>query len=557
VFSRAAKDIALAAPLRRWLGVAHDSIDGEGLVRLLLAAPVDLLWLGGIGTYVKAGSETHEQVGDRANDAVRVDGGQLRAKVVGEGANLGFTQKGRIEFALAGGRINLDAVDNSAGVDLSDHEVNLKILMAGLARQGLVDGGEARDVWLREVADEVCGQVLFNNNRQSLCLSLDLERCRRDAEPFLDVAGRLENAGLLDRAAESFPAPKEVLARPGQSLARPELAVLMLHSKLALKQALLDSPDFLAAPFLGPRLAGYFPAALRARFAGHLAGHPLAREITATALANAAVNQAGCGFLSLAWELDAAALAEAVQAYLVFDAIVGGQAVRDGVHEREDALPAERQQRVLLGLEDALAGYCRWALAQGQAPGPAAIPAWQAHWRQYLADLGENLAAPERADCQAAEREGWAAPAALFAALPGRLGDFPWQAQLAEQARVPLAQAARRYRAVAEHLGLARIEASLGRVALRDPWERRVRAQLQGRFRLNLARLARALLEDGQDAEAFFTQRGARRRLERLQRAQRELAEAATVSILPYAALGAELDGLVEYCLLGQAWKQG
>ncbi len=571
VFPRNAKDIPLAAPVREWLGTSYDSIDGEGLVCLLLAAPVDLLWLGGIGTYVKASAETHAEVGDRANDAVRVDASQLRAKVVGEGANLGFTQKARIEFARAGGRINNDAVDNSGGVDLSDHEVNLKILMAGLERRGAVADGRERDQWLEAMTDEVCRQVLADNNRQSRCLSLDLERCRRDAAPFMEAAERLANAGELDRAAESFPTHKEVLARQDKSLARPELAMLMLHSKLALKQALLEKPGFLEIPpnppfakggskvmdakplCLQPWLAAYFPQALRERYAEDLAGHSLAREITATALTNTVINQAGCGFLAWVEEPDGSSLADAVNAYLAFDGILDGPSVRGKIRELEDSLPAERQHRHLLGLEDLLADYCRWSLGQGRPLGQETIPAWQAHWRQYLDFLPETLAPAERTAFEeekaGLERQGLAGRMGCWMALLDRLGDFPLLADLATQAQVSLPEAARRYRAVAECLGLAGIEPLLDRVAARDAWERRAQALLKGRFRHNLARLARALSEAGQsDPQAFIIQRGGRQRLRRWQHLRRETDEAGAASLLPYFALGVELDNLAECC---------
>ena len=555
VFPRAAKDIALSAPVRQWLGAQHGSTDGEGLIRLLLAAPVDLLWLGGIGTYVKASTETHEQVGDRGNDAVRIDACQLRASVAGEGANLGFTQKARVEFALAGGRINNDAVDNSAGVDLSDHEVNLKILMAEWLRKGLLAGLLARDAWLQAMTAEVCGQVLADNRLQSLCLSLDLRRCRRDAEPFLDVADSLENLGLLERAAESFPGRKEVLARPDKSLARPELAVLMLHAKLALKQVLLESPDFLSLPALAPWLDGYFPQALRERCAGQFGGHPLAREITATALANTVVNQAGGGFLSLAESADAAALVEAVQAYLSFDEMINGPALRSAVAGLESELPAERQYQYLLGLEDVLADYCRWALAQGGPPlqDAQALPRWRAYFEEYLDVLAASLWPGGRAAFEAEagglEREGFERRTARLIALLDRLSEFPALAELAVRTQVALPEAARAYRAVAECLGLARIESLLGRVAARDRWERRIQILLRGRFRFNLARLARALIESGcNEPAAFFEQSGGGRRLERLRSLHRELDHAAAAAILPYAALSAELDGLAEFC---------
>jgi glutamate dehydrogenase len=182
-------------------------------------------------------------------------------------------------------------------------------------------------------------------------------------------------------------------------LTRPELAVLMLHGKLAFKQALLDSADFLASPFLGPWLEGYFPTGVRERFAENLGDHPLAREITATMLTNTVINQAGCGFLTLAEEFGPASLTTAVGAYLRYDAIIGGRAVRARVHELEGLIPAERQYRHLLRLEDVLAGHCRWALEHGQAPvqNAEAISAYRTFFQEYLGFLTENLGTPERA----------------------------------------------------------------------------------------------------------------------------------------------------------------
>ena len=559
VFQRSAKDIPLAPEVRQWLGVRFRSIDGEGLIRLLLTAPVDLLWLGGIGTYIKASSESHEQVGDRANDAVRVDACQLRAKVVGEGANLGFTQKGRIEFGLAGGMINNDAVDNSGGVDLSDHEVNLKILMAGLEREGIITGAEERDRWLKGLTEEVCRNVIANNRLQSLCLSLDRERCERDPEPFLEVADRLVNSGLLDRTTESFPTRKEVQGRADKSLSRSELAVLMLYSKLALKQALLENPGFLSAAFLRPRFEAYFPGDLRERFGAHLIEHSLAREITATMLTNTVINQAGCGFLALAEELDVGSLIDAVSAYLNFDAIFDGKSLRAPLQALDGGIPAERQYQYLLGLEDILAECCRWALQQRQSPVPKTdlVSTWRAFLQQYLDHLNQRMSAAERTAFEAAAatlaQDGFEGGQGRLLTLMGRLSDFPSLADLAERTGVTLLEAARRYEAVAQFLGLTRIEPLLDRLAARDHWERRVLILLRGRFRSKLARLTYALIESGQEApEQFFAACNIRQRLEHFQRLHRELSETTQLSLAPFFVLSTELDSLTE-CSIGAA----
>ena len=317
VYPRGARDIPLSTPVRAWLGTHRPALDGDELIRLLLAAPVDLLWLGGIGTYVKAASEVNEIIGDRANDAVRIDALQLRARVVAEGANLGFTQRARTEFALGGGRINTDAVDNSAGVDLSDHEVNLKILLDGWVRTGLL--GE-RDRLLAELSADVCAMVTGHNAEQSLCISLDLERCAGGIEPFLEALDRLENAGLLDRAGDGLPHRHELSLRPAPGLTRPELAVLMQHAKLVLKKALLERPDGLRTETARRLYLEYFPEALRRDFAARLPDHPLATDITATVIANHIINRAGSGFLAWGRDLSESELAAAAMRYLAWDA---------------------------------------------------------------------------------------------------------------------------------------------------------------------------------------------------------------------------------------------
>jgi glutamate dehydrogenase len=555
VFRRDAKNIALSPEVRAWLGVRHASVDGEGLIRLLLTAPADLLWLGGIGTYVKAASEANDDVADRVNDPVRVDAGQIRAKVVGEGANLGFTQKARIEYALAGGRINTDAVDNSGGVDLSDHEVNLKIFMALLGHRGAIAGEDARNRWLEDVADEVVRSVLVNNYGQSLCLSLDRERCTRDVEPFLDLADRLVNAGMLDRAVESFPARKEVIARTGAGLTRPELAVLMAYAKLALKRALLDCDHFLTEPWTLDILAAYFPAPLRERFGAYLPEHSLAREITATRVCNAVINQAGAGFLMWVDELEPALLVRAVGAYVLFDRVVGGAALRDKLYALDGRLAAERQYAWLLQLEDLLAGFCRWALQSGRAlfPDSAPVEAWRTGLRIYLDYLAESLSDAGRADHAGRLAElailGFTPDEARLMVFPERLHEFPALIDLSERTGEALATVARLSDAIAEYLDLWRLIALLAEVKPRDRWERRTRSALLDRFRSAGVHLCFALLRNGlREPAALFAAPDIQPKLVRFQCLERELTETAAASLIPFAALGAALETLREAC---------
>ena len=293
VFSRSAKSIPVSGEMKALLGLNTGSVTPAELIRAVLTCRTDLLWFGGIGTYVRASGERDEDVGDRANDALRVTGTELNAKVVGEGANLGMTQRGRIEFAQRGGRINTDFIDNSAGVNTSDQEVNIKIALQPATRAGEI-GPEARRALLAEMTDDVAAASLRNNYQQSLALSLAERRSAREVLDYALLMRALEARGLLDRAIEALPAEMELQerARAGRGLARPELAVLLSYAKIAMQQDLLESrvPD---EPQLESWLTGYFPRLLRERYGEAIGNHSLRREIVALGLTNAVLNRGG------------------------------------------------------------------------------------------------------------------------------------------------------------------------------------------------------------------------------------------------------------------------
>jgi glutamate dehydrogenase len=298
VFSRSLKTIPLSPQVRAMLGLEKSAADPAELIGAILRAPVGLLWFGGIGTYIRAADETDAAVGDRANDAVRISGAEIRAKVVGEGANLGMTQRGRIEAARHGVRLNTDAIDNSAGVNTSDVEVNIKIALTVPERDGRLDMA-ARNALLAEMTDEVSELVLRNNYLQTLALSLAERRGAADLGFTSRLMNHLEREGRLNRALEFLPDDAAIAARAkaGEGLTRPELSVLLAYAKLALNDALLASsvPD---DPYLGRELERYFPAPLQRRFPDAIAGHRLRREIIATQLANAIVNRGGPAIIS-------------------------------------------------------------------------------------------------------------------------------------------------------------------------------------------------------------------------------------------------------------------
>jgi glutamate dehydrogenase len=293
VFSRSLKSVPLSPEAQEALGLDRAEATPAELMSAILRAPVGLLFFGGIGTYIRASDETDAAAGDRANDAIRIAGAEVRAKVIGEGANLGMTQRGRIEAARAGVRLNTDAIDNSAGVNTSDVEVNIKIALATPVRDGRL-GADARKALLAEMTDEVGHLVLRNNYLQTLALSLSERRGIGDLGFLERLMSVLESAGRLDRGLEFLPGAAEIDARrrQGAGLTRPELAVLLAYAKLALHDELLESavPD---DPYLGRELERYFPGPIRERFPDAVASHRLRREIIATQLANAIVNRGG------------------------------------------------------------------------------------------------------------------------------------------------------------------------------------------------------------------------------------------------------------------------
>lgn len=543
VYQRGAKDIFLSPEARKWLGGRSGGLDGEAVIRLMLAAPVDLLWMGGIGTYVKASTETNDAVADHLNDAARVDGAEIRAKVVGEGANLGFTQKARIEYALKGGRINTDAIDNSAGVDLSDHEVNLKILMSFQAEGGDVRSlRDERNLLLRELADEVCAQVLDNNYRQSLCLSLERERCRSDLTPFLEAADQLENAGLLDRVVEAFPSRREMLTRGEQGLTRPELAILIAKGKLVLKRALLDAPGVLDEEWAQAIGESYFPARVRSRYGAGVKGHLLGREIAGAVICNKIVDQAGMSFLAATESLDPARVSEAVGLYLAFDQILQGDRWRDAVRALDGKMTTERQYELLLQLEEALAFLCRWAWEHGRRlrPEPHSMERWREDLKRYQTHLG---ASPEFTLLTSA------APEAARLLFLNRLRDFPALVDLSRTAQHELGQVAEAYEDFLRALGLRQLASLLSEFKPRDVWERRLQSSLDDELRSAAVRFVRVeLTSKYRDLSAFIQGYGLDTRLAKIQALRSELIEAAPVTLVPFAALISEVHSFVDAC---------
>lgn len=390
VYPRSAKSIVLSPEARQALHVEAVAMIPSELIRAILCAPVDLLWSGGIGTFVKASDELDSAVGDRTNDAIRVSANALRCRMVGEGGNLGFTQRGRIEYATKGGRLNTDAIDNSGGVDCSDHEVNIKILLDHVVASGDMTEKQRNRI-LVEMTDEVAVLVLRNNYLQSETLSV----ARVQAPSLVEVHGRmiqtLERKGRLKRALEFLPS-EEVLAErraANQGLTSPELAVLLAHSKIDLVEELMSS-EVPEDPYLLRELERYFPVPLRKRFGKQIAAHPLAREIVSTQVANELVNRAGISFIfGLTEETDVLA-PEVTRAYIVARDVFEMETWWAEVEALDDRVPAEIQLAMLAEGHKLLERAARWLLRRRSRP--LAIAASVAHFAPGVASLRRGLA---------------------------------------------------------------------------------------------------------------------------------------------------------------------
>ena len=369
IFPRTLKSIEITPQVREVLGL-DDSIKAlspNDLMSAILKAPVDLLWNGGIGTYVKATSEQHSDVGDRANNALRVNGSELRCKVVGEGGNLGMTQLGRIEAAQAGVLLNTDFIDNSAGVDTSDHEVNIKILLNDVVRAKKLTV-EQRNKLLASMTDEVAALVLNDNYRQNQALSLMERMAVKRLGSKQHFIRTLEQQGLLDRQIEFLPSDAELSQRKarGQGLTRPELSVLLSYSKLVAFQQLLES-DIPEDPYLSKELQRYFPQPLQKKYADAMERHRLKREIIATAVTNQTINRMGATFLMRMQEDTGRSIAEVAKAYTISRETLDARALWAQIDALDGQLPESVQVDALEVIWKLQRAFVRWLLFR---PGP-------------------------------------------------------------------------------------------------------------------------------------------------------------------------------------------
>ncbi|NUR08989.1 MAG: NAD-glutamate dehydrogenase [Nocardioidaceae bacterium] len=487
IYSRAAKSIPLSPEVRKALSLSDgtSSMTPAELMRAILLADVDLLWNGGIGTYVKATAETDAQVGDKANDPIRVDGHHLRARCVGEGGNLGLTQRGRIEYARKGGRINTDFIDNSAGVDTSDHEVNIKILLDRVVANGDLTGKQRNDL-LASMTDEVGTLVLRDNYEQNIALANATAQAPQLMHVHEDWIRRLERQGLLDRELEALPTRKAVASRieHRHGLSAPELSVLMAYTKIVLADELLGT-DIADDPFLRSDLYGYFPSNMRQTYRNQMESHPLRREIIVTQVVNDLVNGAGMTFFHRLSEETAASADELVRANFVAREIFGSRALIDEINSYDNRIDAGVQTRMRLEMRTLVERASRWLINNRRPPmdSEGTVDYFGVVAQQVIADLPEILTGRELAAFES-RRDGLVdrgVPedlAVRVAALPPAYMVLNI-VEIARRDEIEPHEVARVHFALGERLGLSALVARILALPRDDRWQTMARAALR------------------------------------------------------------------------------
>ena len=475
VFDRHAKRVALSPEIRAALGISAETLSGQELVRAVLRADVDLLWNGGIGTYVKATGERHPDVGDTTNDPVRIDATELRAKVVGEGGNLGLTQLARIEYARGGGRINTDAIDNAGGVAMSDREVNIKMLLQPLVRTGELSEVQ-RNRLLKAMTDEVSRLVLHDVSRQALALSLAERRSRADLGVFDSLIQYLTLRGM-DAQVEQLPNQRALAerAKAGEGLTRPELAIVMAYVKMGLYQRLLET-DVPSEPVLRHYLVQYFPHELNDRFADAVRRHPLRAEIAATQMTNLAVDLLGMTFVHRMIRDTGASPVEIIRAGLIAFEVIDAEALLERLDALRVTVPSDTVYRALDAQGEAIGGLVRWMLLNdlsGEDVG-AFVDAYRGPLAAIRRGLADLLPGNEKRRYQRLVKgfqEGGfvselAHEVATFTYVPSSLGVI----EVTRRSGAPLESVAKHFFQVGERLGLGWLRDELAALPPSGRW---------------------------------------------------------------------------------------
>ena len=496
VYPRSLKTITLSPEARKRLGSDQSSFTPNELLSTILRAPVDVLWNGGIGTYVKAASESHADVGDRSNDGLRVNGSELRCRMIGEGGNLGLTQRGRIEFALNGGLVNTDAIDNSAGVDCSDHEVNIKILLGAVMAEGKMTI-EERNAVLAAMTDEVGELVLDDNRSQTLTLAI----ARRQALPMVNVHARylhvLEAEGWLNRALESLPTDKQIAERQssGLGLTTPEFAIVLAYTK-SVNMTEMVRTEFPDDPYLEPDLVRYFPTLLQQRYRPEILGHRLRREIIATQIANQMVNLSGISFDNRMTEDTGAGVVDVMRAWVAARDIFDFPAMWDQIEALPTSVKLDTQLDMFLEARRMAERGALWLLRHRRPP--LEIASVVAEFKPGISELSTTLEAHLRGRMR--DQMFGNEAARLAAGVPEQVAQRSvlWplmhtafdMIDLAHRQNLTVRETAAAYWAVFDALDLGWLWDAVGMLPRNDRWQTQARSALRDDLMGALAALA-------------------------------------------------------------------
>ncbi|MDO1527488.1 NAD-glutamate dehydrogenase [Fulvimonas sp. R45] len=486
VWPRSVKSIPVSPEVRAALGLKADveQLSPNELLSAILRAPVDLLWNGGIGTYVKSSAETHAEVGDRANNAIRINGGELRCKVVGEGGNLGFTQKGRIEAAQHGVLLNTDFIDNSAGVDTSDHEVNIKILLNDAVQRGELSF-DGRNTQLAAMTDEVGQLVLWDNYRQNQAITLMERQSAHRIGSLAHFIRTLEAEGTLDRQVENLPSEAELAERKsrGQGMTRPELAVLLSYDKIRLFQQLLDS-DVPEDPYLSKELVRYFPAPLHDKYAAHMQRHRLKREIIATAVTNSTINRMGATFMMRMQEDTGQGPAAIAKAYTAAREILEARELWAQIEALDSKVAESTQIDAVLQIWSLLRHMTRWLLNRpgGTLDIAANVERYNAHVSALRKALPAALTPTGKGDFESSQEkwEGLGLPAELavrLARIPELRAALD-MVEVAQQSGQPIEKVAGVFYELGESLDLEWLRDQIEALPVEGHWHAQARGSL-------------------------------------------------------------------------------
>ncbi|WP_281646199.1 NAD-glutamate dehydrogenase [Parendozoicomonas sp. Alg238-R29] len=507
IFSRNAKSVSISSQMKKAFGIRANRLTPSELITAILKAPVDLIWNGGIGTYVKSSHESHADVGDKANDNLRIDGAQVRAKVLGEGGNLGFSQLGRIEYALNGGALNTDFIDNAGGVDCSDHEVNIKILLNQIVAAGDMTRKQ-RNRMLEDMTGEVSTLVLGNNYRQTQAITLAESECLSQMEEYKRFIHALEAEGRLDRAIEFLPDDESIRERQtaGQGLTRPELSVLISYSKADLKEKLLDSkvPD---DEYLARELITAFPKELVKKYGEPLAQHRLNREIVATQISNYLINMMGLTFVSRQQQSTGAGAADIVTGFIVARDIFGAEQLWSDIESLDHTVESELQHELMGEVMRLLRRATRWLVRMKQVDRNTSdcVEHYQSRLCQLMANLSELLPERQRKEWQEQVDQLVArnVPEQLAQRIAGVRHLFSMLSviQAVDQTGEKLERVASAFFAIGEHLDLHWFYQELSQLEVQNRWQGLAREGVRDELALQQRALTVNLLKLDSSAE--------------------------------------------------------